>query len=71
MKRFIIHATLLLLLLAFFAQGMAHIRSASITFDEGPHLATGYATLRTGDFRLQPIHIHPPLANVLAAAPLL
>ncbi len=61
----------LLLLLAFFAQGMAHIRHASITFDEGPHLATGYATLRTGDLRLQPVHIHPPLANVLAAAPLL
>ncbi len=61
----------LLLLLCFFAQGMLHIRSASITFDEGPHLATGYTTLRTGDFRLQPVHIHPPLANVLAAAPLL
>ena len=61
----------LLLLLAFFAQGMAHIRSASLTFDEGPHLAVGYTTLRTGDFRLQPVHIHPPLANVLAAFPLL
>ena len=31
----------------------------------------GYTTLRTGDFRLQPVHIHPPLANVLAGAPLL
>ncbi len=50
---------------------MAHVTRASITFDEGPHLAIGYATLRTGDFRLQPVHIHPPLANVLAAAPLL
>jgi hypothetical protein len=50
---------------------MAHARSASLTFDEGPHLAVGYATLRTGDLRLQPVHIHPPLANVLAAAPLL
>ncbi|HNT78128.1 MAG TPA: phospholipid carrier-dependent glycosyltransferase [Anaerolineae bacterium] len=61
----------LLLLLAFFALGMTQVRHASITFDEGPHLAIGYATLRTGDFRLQPIHIHPPLANMLAAAPLL
>ncbi len=61
----------LLLLLAFFAQGAIHARHASLTFDEGPHLAVGYATLRTGDFRLQPVHIHPPLANVLAAAPLL
>lgn len=61
----------LLLLLAFFAQGMGHIRNTSLTFDEGPHLAVGYTTLRTGDFRLQPVHIHPPLANVLAALPLL
>ncbi|MCS7283493.1 MAG: glycosyltransferase family 39 protein, partial [Anaerolineae bacterium] len=35
------------------------------------HIAAGYAYLRTGDLRLQPVHIHPPLANVLAAAPLL
>jgi hypothetical protein len=60
-----------LLLACLFAQTLAHARSASITFDEGPHLAIGYATLRTGDLRLQPVHIHPPLANVLAAAPLL
>ncbi len=60
-----------LLLLCLFAQAMGHANCASITFDEGPHLAVGYATLRTGDLRLQPVHIHPPLANVLAAAPLL
>ncbi len=65
------HALTLVLLLAFFAQGLIHARHASLTFDEGPHLAAGYATLRTGDFRLQPVHIHPPLANALAAAPLL
>ena len=50
---------------------MTHARTASITFDEGPHLAIGYATLRAGDLRLQPVHIHPPLANCMAAAPLL
>ena len=61
----------LLLLLVFFALGMTQVRYASITFDEGPHLAVGYTTLRTRDLRLQPVHIHPPLANVLAAAPLL
>ncbi len=61
----------LLLILTYFALGMAQVTHASITFDEGPHLAIGYATLRTGDLRLQPVHIHPPLANVLAAAPLL
>ncbi|MDY7077868.1 MAG: glycosyltransferase family 39 protein, partial [Chloroflexota bacterium] len=60
-----------LLLLCLFAQTLGHARNASITFDEGPHLAVGYATLRTGDLRLQPVHIHPPLANVMAAAPLL
>lgn len=58
-------------LLALLAQTVVHARFASITFDEGPHIAAGYAYLRTGDLRLQPIHIHPPLANVLAAAPLL
>lgn len=61
----------LLLLGLFFALGLRQAVRASITFDEGPHLAIGYATLRTGDLRLQPVHIHPPLANVLAAAPLL
>ena len=61
----------LLALLAYFGLGMAHIRHASLTFDEGPHLAIGYATLKTADFRLQPVHIHPPLANIIAAAPLL
>ena len=60
-----------LLLACLFAQTMSHARAASITFDEGPHLAIGYATLRTADLRLQPIHIHPPLANCMAAAPLL
>ncbi len=68
----IVHCSLvILLLLCLFSQTLAHARAASITFDEGPHLAIGYATLRTGDLRLQPVHIHPPLANVLAAAPLL
>ncbi len=61
----------LLLLLCLFAQALGHARRSSLTFDEGPHLAAGYAYLRTGDLRLQPVHIHPPLANILAAAPLL
>jgi hypothetical protein len=61
----------ILLLLLLFAQALGAARAASVTFDEGPHLAAGYSALRTGDLRLQPIHIHPPLANALAAAPLL
>ena len=59
------------LLWLFFAQAVRGAVVSSLTFDEGPHLAVGYATLRTSDFRLQPVHIHPPLVNVLAAAPLL
>lgn len=59
------------LAVALFNQLMAHARASSLTFDEGPHIAAGYTYLRTGDLRLQPVHIHPPLANVLAAAPLL
>jgi hypothetical protein len=59
------------LLWLLFAQMTRGAVISSVTFDEGPHLAVGYATLRTSDFRLQPVHIHPPLANMLAAAPLL
>jgi hypothetical protein len=64
-------AAVILLLWLLFGLALGAARAASVTFDEGPHLAVGYATLRTGDMRLQPIHIHPPLANVIAAAPLL
>ncbi|MGQ9709783.1 MAG: ArnT family glycosyltransferase [Anaerolineae bacterium] len=60
-----------MLLFCLFGLALWHARTASLTFDEGPHLAAGYAYLRTGDLRLQPVHIHPPLANVLSAAPLL
>ncbi len=71
LKKNIHYLAAVILLWLFFVQAVRGAVVASITFDEGPHLATGYATLRTGDFRLQPVHIHPPLANALAAAPLL
>jgi hypothetical protein len=70
-KRPYMGVVIILLLWLLFAQALGAARAASITFDEGPHLAVGYTTLRTGDLRLQPVHIHPPLANLLAAAPLL
>ncbi len=41
----------------------------SITYDEGSHLASGYAGLRLGDFRVNPEH--PPLVKLWAALPLL
>ncbi len=65
------YLAVIILLWLLFAQAVRGAVISSLTFDEGPHLAVGYATLRTGDFRLQPVHIHPPLANMLAAAPLL
>src|SRR5512136_2527415 len=71
MKKNIPYLVAAVLLWLLFAQAVRGAVVSSLTFDEGPHLAVGYATLRTGDFRLQPAHIHPPLANVLAAAPLL
>jgi hypothetical protein len=71
LKRNVHYLAAAMLLWLLFAQTVRGAVISSITFDEGPHLAVGYATLRTGDFRLQPVHIHPPLANVLAAAPLL
>jgi len=60
-----------ILLWLLFAQAVRGAVVSSLVSDEGPHLAVGYATLRTRDLRLQPVHIHPPLANILAAAPLL
>jgi len=71
MKKNVPYLVAAVLLWLLFAQAVRGAVISSLTFDEGPHLAVGYATLRTGDFRLQPVHIHPPLANVLAAAPLL
>jgi len=71
MKKNIHYLAAILLLWLLFAQAVGGAVISSLTFDEGPHLAVGYATLRTGDFRLQPVHIHPPLVNVLAAMPLL
>jgi hypothetical protein len=71
MRNNILYLLAAALLWLLFAQAVRSAVISSLTFDEGPHLAVGYATLRTGDFRLQPVHIHPPLANVLAAAPLL
>jgi len=50
------------LLWLLFAQAMRGAVISSLAFDEGPHLAVGYATLRTGDFacsRCTSIHRWP------------
>ena len=49
----------ILLLVAFFVQGIFFIRANSQTDDEANHLAAGYSYLTTGDFRLN--SEHPPL----------
>jgi hypothetical protein len=43
-------------------------RDKSAVFDEIIHLPPGYAALKLGDYRMNPLH--PPLARMIAAAPL-
>ncbi len=59
-------AVLIVILMAFLAGGSA-LRE-SITADEVPHIGAGLSYLQKLDFRLNPEH--PPLAKVMAAAPL-
>ncbi|MCJ7557324.1 MAG: glycosyltransferase family 39 protein, partial [Gammaproteobacteria bacterium] len=59
----------LALLCVFFAQAVGRGARTSITIDEGLHITSGYAILRTGDFRL--VEEHPPLVKLLEALPLL
>ena len=49
--------------------GLWHAWSTSATYDETTHIASGYLTWRTGDFRLNPEH--PPLVKLWATLPLL
>jgi hypothetical protein len=53
---------------AFWWQGERFIAANGPTFDEGAHLASGYAYWATGDFRINPEH--PPLLKLLWATPL-
>ena len=59
----------LVLLWLFFAQVVLAARETSITLDEPLHIASGYACLLTGDYRL--VEEHPPALKMLQAAPLL
>ena len=45
------------------------VRQLSQTADEATHLYSGYRYLKCGDLTVSPEH--PPLAKVIAAAPLL
>lgn len=57
------------LLLLFAAQGLSGMLYTSVSSDETAHLPAGYTYWKTGEHRLNPQH--PPLAKLLAAAPLL
>ena len=56
------------LLALFVVCGFRSFTLDSATFDETAHLGAGMSYLETGDFRLNPEH--PPLAKLIAAAPL-
>jgi Dolichyl-phosphate-mannose-protein mannosyltransferase len=56
-------------LLLYAGLAVSSLRQSAATYDEGAHLPAGYSYLVTGDHRLNPEH--PPLAKLLAAAPLL
>jgi hypothetical protein len=62
------HAVVAGLLAVFLICGYVSLRGDSATFDETAHIGAGVSYLETGDFRLNPEH--PPLAKVMAAAPL-
>ena len=51
-------------------EGFAFINSASPTYDETVHLASGYSYLATGRYAMN-IMDHPPLSEMLSALPLL
>ena len=52
----------------FLVCGLFSLLGDSVTFDETAHLGAGVSYLERGDFRLNPEH--PPLAKMVAAAPL-
>ncbi len=62
-------AARLALLLIWFALTAQAARHTSFALDEPLHITSGYACLRTGDYRL--VEEHPPLMKMLEAAPLL
>ncbi len=56
------------MLVAMAVQIAAAVHGQSPTWDEGDHLFSGFMSLRTGDFGLNPEH--PPMAKMVGALPL-
>ncbi|MFA6030695.1 MAG: glycosyltransferase family 39 protein [Elusimicrobiota bacterium] len=69
-KPFLIGALAASLFILHLALGLRFIGSAAPTYDEPVHLASGYAYLATGIYRLNAMD-HPPLGEMWAALPLL
>ncbi|PIS47352.1 MAG: hypothetical protein COT17_03925 [Elusimicrobia bacterium CG08_land_8_20_14_0_20_51_18] len=53
----------------YFYAGISFVKKSAATYDETVHLSSGYSYLETGKYRMN-IMDHPPLAEMLAAAPL-
>jgi tetratricopeptide (TPR) repeat protein len=68
-RRFRVRLGLLGLLVALEVQLVVLARRNSQTWDEGNHIYAGYRSWKAADFGLNPEH--PPLAKLLATAPLL
>ncbi|MBN2003418.1 MAG: glycosyltransferase family 39 protein [Anaerolineae bacterium] len=68
-SRFTFRVFCLILFLIAFAQVILAARRTSITLDEPLHIASGYACLVTGDYRL--VEEHPPLVKLWQTLPLL
>ncbi|MBI4387267.1 MAG: hypothetical protein HY551_07780 [Elusimicrobia bacterium] len=69
-RRYVLGVLVALPLAAHLYLGVRFIRSEAATYDEAVHLASGYSYWAAGTFRLNS-QDHPPLAKLLAAAPLL
>ncbi len=61
--------TVLLMLLLMAGEIATSVHGESVSWDEGDHLFSGYMSLRTHDYGLNPEH--PPMAKMVAALPLL
>src|ERR1044071_5550848 len=67
--RWLYRISLAVILAIFCLQAVLALPRLSATTDEAVHLSSGFSYWKTRDFRMNPEH--PPLAKLIAAAPLL
>src|SRR3989339_113106 len=70
MKKYAVCALCFLFFILHIFLGFSFINSCAPTYDEPVHLASGFSYLKTEKFRMN-INDHPPLAEMIAALPLL